>query len=117
MMEVSQSTMKPLDVENILRDTIQGCVNTSLLSPDDEIVSTYHRAFDHGKFTLHIVVGKWTLIQRIGYPTPSLERDGALKEILPKLEAMDILSRGRFGSWKYEVRTSLFCVSSQRSPC
>ncbi|TGZ81753.1 FAD/NAD(P)-binding domain-containing protein [Ascodesmis nigricans] len=85
MMEVSQSTLKPLDVENVLRDTIQGCVNTSLLSPDAEIVSTYHRAFDHG------------------YPTPTLERDGALKEILPKLEDMDILSRGRFGSWKYEV--------------
>jgi hypothetical protein len=38
-----------------------------------------------------------------GYPTPSLERDGVLKQLLPKLQAMDIHSRGRFGSWKYEV--------------
>ncbi|RPA81076.1 FAD/NAD(P)-binding domain-containing protein [Ascobolus immersus RN42] len=85
MMEVSESSMKPVDVENLLKDTIQGCINTSLLQPHDEIVSTYHRAFDHG------------------YPTPSLERDGALDKILPYLEKKDILSRGRFGSWKYEV--------------
>lgn len=38
-----------------------------------------------------------------GYPTPSLERDGALKQLLPKLQAKGIYSRGRFGSWKYEV--------------
>jgi len=85
MMEISQSSLKPVDEANLLADTIQGCVNTSLLSPDDEIVSTYHRRFDHG------------------YPTPSLERDGALKQLLPKLQDMGIYSRGRFGSWKYEV--------------
>ena len=55
------------------------------LNPNDEIVSTYHRRFDHG------------------YPTPTLERDGALKELLPHLYKQDILARGRFGSWKYEV--------------
>jgi hypothetical protein len=32
-----------------------------------------------------------------------LERDGALKQLLPKLQDMGIYSRGRFGSWKYEV--------------
>lgn len=85
MMEVSQSADKPLDVENILKDTIQGCINTTLLRPGDEIVSTYHRAFDHG------------------YPTPTLERDAALEKLLPKLLEKGIYSRGRFGSWKYEV--------------
>lgn len=38
-----------------------------------------------------------------GYPIPTLERDGVLKQVLPKLQEMDIYSRGRFGSWKYEV--------------
>ena len=38
-----------------------------------------------------------------GYPTPSVERDGILKEVLPALEKYDIYSRGRFGAWKYEV--------------
>lgn len=85
MLEVSESTMKPVDQVNMLRDCIQGLVNTEMLQPDDEIVSTYHRRFDHG------------------YPTPSLEREGVLKQLLPKLQAKDIYSRGRFGSWRYEV--------------
>ena len=29
--------------------------------------------------------------------------EGVLKELLPALEAKDIWSRGRFGSWRYEV--------------
>ena len=85
MLEVSESSMKPVDEKNLLKDSIQGLVNTEMLKPGDEIVSTYHRRFDHG------------------YPTPSLEREGVLKELLPKLQARDIYSRGRFGSWRYEV--------------
>ncbi|KAF1985459.1 UDP-galactopyranose mutase [Aulographum hederae CBS 113979] len=85
MLEVSESSMKPTDNENMLRDCIKGLINTDMLKPNDEIVSTYHRRFDHG------------------YPTPSLEREGVLKQLLPKLQAKDIYSRGRFGSWRYEV--------------
>ena len=85
MIEVSESSKKPVDRANLLKDSIQGLINTEMLKPTDEIVSTYHRAFDHG------------------YPTPSLERDGVLKDLLPKLQEKDIWSRGRFGSWKYEV--------------
>ena len=85
MLEVSQSTMKPVDEKNLLKDCIQGLINTDMIKPDDEIVSTYNRKFDHG------------------YPTPSLEREGVLKELLPKLQDMGIYSRGRFGSWRYEV--------------
>ena len=83
--EVSESSMKPVDHDNLLKETIQGLINTEMIKPEDEIVSTYHRRFDHG------------------YPTPSLEREGVLKELLPKLQAKDIYSRGRFGSWRYEV--------------
>ena len=85
MLEVSESSMKPVDNENMLRDCIAGLINTEMLRPEDQIVSTYHRAFDHG------------------YPTPSLEREGVLTQLLPKLQAKDIFSRGRFGSWRYEV--------------
>ena len=38
-----------------------------------------------------------------GYPTPHLKRDAAVAEALPWLREHNIWSRGRFGSWKYEV--------------
>ncbi|ETS83953.1 hypothetical protein PFICI_05829 [Pestalotiopsis fici W106-1] len=85
MLEVSESSYKPVNHDTLLADSIQGLINTELLKPDDEIVSTYVRRFDHG------------------YPTPSVERNDALDQILPYLKSKDILSRGRFGSWKYEV--------------
>ncbi|OAA47190.1 UDP-galactopyranose mutase [Beauveria brongniartii RCEF 3172] len=85
MLEVSESSYKPVDHETLLADCIQGLINTELLAPDDEIVSTYIRRFDHG------------------YPTPHLDRNGTLEKILPYLQDKDIFSRGRFGSWKYEV--------------
>ncbi|TID21996.1 hypothetical protein E2P81_ATG11112 [Venturia nashicola] len=85
MLEVSESSMKPVNRETLLADSIQGLVNTEMLKESDEIVSTYVRSFEHG------------------YPTPSLEREGVLKQLLPKLQDMDIYSRGRFGSWRYEV--------------
>ncbi|KAF2850307.1 UDP-galactopyranose mutase-like protein [Plenodomus tracheiphilus IPT5] len=85
MLEVSESSLKPVDNKNMLKDCIQGLINTEMIKPDDEIVSTYHRRFDHG------------------YPTPSLEREGVLTKLLPALQAQDIWSRGRFGSWRYEV--------------
>ena len=34
---------------------------------------------------------------------PSLDRDAILACIQPQLERHSILSRGRFGAWKYEV--------------
>lgn len=85
MLEVSESSMKPVDNDNMLKDCIKGLISTEMLKPDDEIVSTYHRRFDHG------------------YPTPTLEREGVLRDLLPKLQDMGIYSRGRFGSWRYEV--------------
>ena len=85
MLEVSESSMKPVDNDNMLKDCIKGLLNTEMLKPDDQIVSTYHRRFDHG------------------YPTPTLEREGVLKDLLPKLQDLGIYSRGRFGSWRYEV--------------
>lgn len=85
MLEVSESSYKPVNHETLLEDCVKGLIATDLLEPEDEIVSTYVRRFEHG------------------YPTPSLERDGALAEVLPYLLDKDILSRGRFGAWKYEV--------------
>lgn len=85
MLEVSESSFKPVNHDTLLQDCMKAMIVTDLLDEDDEIVSTYVRRFDHG------------------YPTPSLGRDAALGEIEPHLRGKDILSRGRFGAWKYEV--------------
>ncbi|QMW29270.1 hypothetical protein G4B84_004605, partial [Aspergillus flavus NRRL3357] len=85
MLEVSESSYKTVNHNTLLADSVQGLINTDLLKPDDEVVSTYVCRFDHG------------------YPTPSLERYGAMTNILIYLQEKDILSQGRFGSWKYGV--------------
>lgn len=85
MLEISESPLKPVDQSHLISECLIGLINTSMLAPDDEIVSTYHRRFSHG------------------YPTPTLERESILTQLLPALQAKDIYSRGRFGSWRYEV--------------
>lgn len=85
MSETSESSAKPVDRETLLEDTIRAMREDNLITDEDEIVSTFHKTFEYG------------------YPTPSVERDGILKAVLPKLEPYGISSRGRFGAWKYEV--------------
>lgn len=86
MFEVSESKeFKPVNLETIVEETIQGAINTKMIKSSDEVVSIYYRRLEHG------------------YPTPSLERDGVLDEALPWLKKQGIWSRGRFGSYKYEV--------------
>ncbi|CEQ39523.1 SPOSA6832_01050 [Sporobolomyces salmonicolor] len=107
MLEVSQSSQKPVDEANLLAESIQGMINTGLLAPEDEIVSTYHRKFVCcfllSRSSVRLTFPTRTR-QHHGYPTPSLVRDGQLKVLLPELkEKYAIWSRGRFGSYKYEV--------------
>ncbi|KAI0300678.1 hypothetical protein B0F90DRAFT_1722333 [Multifurca ochricompacta] len=86
MLEVCESAHKPVNRSTMVEEAIQGCVNTGLIKASDDIVSTYHRNFDHG------------------YPTPTLNRDSCIAVVLPYLQKnLDIWSRGRFGAWKYEV--------------
>lgn len=85
--EISRSPCKTVDSSRVVVDTIQGMLNTKLLSErdQDDIVDTF-------------------LIERdYTYPTPSLERDGALATVLPWLASKNVYSRGRFGAWRYEV--------------
>jgi protoporphyrinogen oxidase len=85
--EISRSEFKPVDRDTIVDDTIQGMVNTRMISEADrdDIVDT------------HVIDRDYT------YPIPSLERDKALATIHPWLESVGIFSRGRFGAWRYEV--------------
>lgn len=85
--EVSESEFKPVNRETVVEDVIQGLINAGMLKEEDrkDIVST------------------WTYYADYSYPTPSVERDALLQQIIPWLEEQDIYSRGRFGMWKYEV--------------
>ena len=50
------------------------------------------------------VVSKWHTHLEHGYPVPYMGRDEAIEPLLQGLEqSHGILSRGRFGAWKYEV--------------
>ncbi|KAJ6152630.1 hypothetical protein N7497_006949 [Penicillium chrysogenum] len=82
MLEVSESSMKPVNNETLLAEvsSTPRCSSPVMrLSPPTTAAST--------TVTL----------------TPTLEREGALTQILPKLQEKGIWSRGRFGSWRYEV--------------
>lgn len=85
MLEVSESSYKPVDGAKLMKSVIDGCLNTKLLSSSDEIVSQFHFRAPYG------------------YPVPSLERDAILGQVQPELERLQLYSRGRFGAWKYEV--------------
>ena len=85
MTEVAESDHKPVNRKKLLDDVIQGLKNTKLIKPDEKVVSTWMHTEEHG------------------YPTPSVERDEALSIIQPELMKRNVLSRGRFGMWKYEV--------------
>ena len=85
--EISNSEFKKEDCDLIVEQTIQGLVNTRMITNEDrkDIVDT------------HLIERDYT------YPIPSLERDAALAAIHPWLESHNIYSRGRFGAWRYEV--------------
>lgn len=85
MAEVSESSEKPVDRSRLVEDTVAGAVAFGLVPDPGKIVSRYVRTVRHG------------------YPTPFLGRDQVLDALLPELASHGILSRGRFGAWKYEV--------------
>src|SRR5581483_7000762 len=85
--EVSRSPYKPVNLETIVDEVVDGLVATRMLKPEDraDIVDT------------HLIRREYT------YPVPTPDRDRALAVIQPWLESRRIYSRGRFGSWKYEI--------------
>lgn len=85
--EISHSELKPVDRRTIIDETIEGMVNTRVITEADraDIVDAYLIEHDYT------------------YPTPSLERDEVLRTVQPWLDAQGVYSRGRFGAWRYEV--------------
>lgn len=87
MCETSYSEYKQHDPRTILKDTIDGLINSKFIQESDlEIID----------FTDVIDI-------KYSYPIPSLNRDNALNILMSELEKNKIYSRGRFGQWRYET--------------
>jgi protoporphyrinogen oxidase len=84
MAEVSESPEKPVRQETLVADVIAGFLACGFIDPA-AIVTSWHRRLPRG------------------YPTPWLGRDEVLNPVAEKLRRAGVLSRGRFGAWKYEV--------------
>ena len=84
MGEVSESPGKPVNAQTVMADVAAGFVSCGFIDPAN-VVTTWHRRLEHG------------------YPTPWLGRDAVVDPIHNALHAESVLSRGRFGAWKYEV--------------
>ncbi|MGE3107633.1 MAG: NAD(P)/FAD-dependent oxidoreductase [Phycisphaerales bacterium] len=91
--ETSESEHKPTPGKNgedhdaMIEETIRGLERCGMLLPDER---------DN-------IVSRWCYYADYSYPTPTVDRDEILAEVIPWLESRDIYSRGRFGMWKYEV--------------
>jgi protoporphyrinogen oxidase len=91
--EVSESPAKPTagdfgrNPDAVVEECITGLENTGLLLPGER----------------QNIVSRWCYYADYSYPTPSMERDQILAEVVPWLERRAVHSRGRFGMWKYEV--------------
>jgi protoporphyrinogen oxidase len=85
MAEVSESPFKPVNNATVVDDVLAGFRKVGFIDDRTRIATRFHRRLERG------------------YPTPWLGRDDVLATVLPALEAKGILSRGRFGAWRYEV--------------
>lgn len=87
MCETSYSLHKPVSKDDIVEETIQGLINSGMINENDRAN----------------IVSRYLIDVPYAYPVPTTGRDEALLVIQPFLESHDVYSRGRFGSWKYEV--------------
>lgn len=87
MCETSYSEYKKVDKKGIIEQTIQGLINTKMISDEDK----------------KNIVSRYLIDKEYSYPIPTIDRDKALRSINLFLESKNIYSRGRFGSWKYEI--------------
>lgn len=85
--EISHSPEKVEEKETVVERTIDGLILCGLMEPGDR----------------PNVVSRWLHDIDYAYPVPTIDRDKALDSIQPVLMEMGILSRGRFGCWRYEA--------------
>lgn len=94
MCESAYSEHRYRGKDRIIEDTIQGLVNTGLLSDNDK----------------NCIASIYLIDAKYAYPIPTLNRDKALGIIQPYLEQIGVYSRGRFGAWRYEIGNMDHCT-------
>ena len=87
LMETTYSRFRPLPSGDFAKSVIEGLVDEQILAPAD----------------LSAIESVYLIHAGHAYPIPSVDRDDALATIQSYLESKEIYSRGRFGSWKYEI--------------
>lgn len=85
MCEVSESAERPVDGSIVEERCVDGLVAAGLIEGRGAVSHTWHRS------------------ARYAYPTPTRGRDRIISSLLPEMLRYNILSRGRFGAWRYEV--------------
>ena len=85
MTETAFSATTTVERDGLEDRVVDGLVRAGLIATDTPVVSAHVETVPYA------------------YPVPTLGRDAALAEIEPWLEAHGILSRGRFGTWRYEL--------------
>jgi hypothetical protein len=85
MCEVSSSSVRPL-VGDGLAERVEAALRSTGVVPGRPPVASLH--VDEVPYA---------------YPVPTRARDAALGVVLPWLDARGVYSRGRFGTWRYEV--------------
>jgi protoporphyrinogen oxidase len=87
LMETTYSRFRPLPGGDFAKTVIDGLVAEEILQPAD----------------LKLIESVYLIHAGHAYPIPSVDRNDALAVIQSYLESKEIYSRGRFGSWKYEI--------------
>jgi protoporphyrinogen oxidase len=85
--ETTYSPFRPLPPGDFVQRVLDGLVAEGILDASD----------------LRYVDSTYLIHAGHAYPIPSVDRDEALGAIQEYLESKEIYSRGRFGSWKYEI--------------
>lgn len=85
MVELAESSERPMSASNPCGAVVEALLGLGFVRSWSDILSKWHRVLPYG------------------YPVPTIDRDQVVQEVLADLEQLRILSRGRFGAWKYEV--------------
>lgn len=87
MSEVTYTDYEPTNKKTIVDNVLQGLLKSSILTKKD----------------LDNIISSFVIHKDFAYPIPTSDRDNILDYLQKFLEDNNVLSRGRFGGWRYEI--------------